>query len=187
MLLSGGWNMFGIAKLSFLESSPVWDAGTKYIQIEVLLEWFWGTVSWGIQVCLGINFVFNHNRWFAQRGMLLYAHDFAPPLGFRFVQSCKQKSPFLVVTSLQDLIFNRGCVFIFLSLLCSLVFAGEVKRHNVCKQSRFLDTGCKPVAVLELLIKTCKCHFEQYRSNCSIYPNSCAILKFLRHFTLGSL
>ena len=23
------------------------------------------------------------------------------------------------------------------------VYAGEVKRHNVCKRSRFLDTGCK--------------------------------------------
>ena len=28
-------------------------------------------------------------------------------------------------------------------LTLMILFAGEVKRHSICKRSRFLDTGCK--------------------------------------------
>ena len=88
------------------------------------------SVCWGKVV--QHEWLVKNNRGLARRGTHLYAHDFAPLLGFLLYSVVWRKTTKYAITldSLYNRIWNFTwvCVLIFLSLSCNLVLWYELKK-----------------------------------------------------------
>ena len=73
--------------------------------------------------------------WCVRKGMIY--HEILTPSPY-----LSNSMWYLCVTDLITF-HENGISVLFLVLHSCLLYAGEVKRHNVCKRQGFLDTGCK--------------------------------------------